>query len=265
VSFFGDEKRDQKQHLYDEFQQIIARIESQALPGAAGEVKNLIFAANGPKPEIVLRDAAVNQIEIVKNKEYCLVYNRPISERGLSWEELVDWWRDREGLGGMERSDQRWGLYHRLLESIAKNECECILFKTYFARFWESLESKLPALLPQVYLHFDPYTVRQLGGIKRLPRQRMDFLLLLPYNRRVVIEIDGKQHYSEGNVPSPERYAEMVAEDRRIQLAGYEVYRFGGHEFVNKASAARAVEGFFAMLFNYHSITGSIGFQQVSI
>ena len=88
-----------------------------------------------------------------------------------------------------------------------------------------------------------------------MPRQRMDFLLLLPYNRRVVIEIDGKQHYSRGNVPKPELYAEMVAEDRRIQLAGYEVYRFGGYEFVEDKSAAQAVESFFSDLFAYHSIT----------
>jgi len=31
--------------------------------------------------------------------------------------------------------------------------------------------------------------------------------------------------------PSPARYAEMVREDRRIRLAGYGLYRFGGHEF----------------------------------
>jgi hypothetical protein len=214
----------------------------------------LIFAANGPKPEIVLRDATTNQIEIVRNEEYCLVYDRPISERGLLWEDLVDWWRDIGGLEHLERSDQRRSLYRRLLESVAGNRCESILFKTYF-RFWERLNSKLPALLPQVYLHYDPYTVQQLGGIKRLPRQRMDFLLLLPYNRRVVIEIDGKQHYSKNNIPKPKLYAEMVAEDRRIKLAGYEVYRFGGYEFVRDTDAGEVVEDFFTRLFVYHSIS----------
>jgi len=33
--------------------------------GVAGDLKNLIFAADGPKPRIVLRDAINNVIEIV--------------------------------------------------------------------------------------------------------------------------------------------------------------------------------------------------------
>jgi very-short-patch-repair endonuclease len=60
----------------------------------------------------------------------------------------------------------------------------------------------------------------------------MDFLLLLPGRQRVVIEVDGKQHYAEGDAASPRLYGEMVAEDRRLRLRGYEVYRFGGYELV---------------------------------
>lgn len=46
--------------------------------------------------------------------------------------------------------------------------------------------------------------------------------------RRVVIEVDGKQHYStDDGRASTSKYAEMLAEDRRLHLAGYEVYRFG--------------------------------------
>lgn len=30
------------------------------------KIKNIIFAANGPKPEIVLKDATTNDIQIVK-------------------------------------------------------------------------------------------------------------------------------------------------------------------------------------------------------
>src|SRR5215831_12510787 len=37
-----------------------------------------------------------------------------------------------------------------------------------------------PALIPQVYLHYDPYTRR---ASMPLTRQRMDFLLLLPHRR----------------------------------------------------------------------------------
>jgi hypothetical protein len=42
----------------------------------------------------------------------------------------------------------------------------------------------------------------------------MDFLLLLPNRARVVIECDGAQHYADDlGRASPQRYAEMVAED----------------------------------------------------
>lgn len=73
------------------------------------------------------------------------------------------------------------------------------------------------------------------GG--ELARQRMDFLMLLPDRRRVVIEVDGQHHYAVNPYtpeakPSPRFYAEMVAEDRRIRLAGYEVFRFGAYELL---------------------------------
>ncbi len=73
----------------------------------------------------------------------------------------------------------------------------------------------------------------------------MDFLVLLAARRRVVIEVDGAEHYSEHNRPSPRRYAEMVRADRDLRLAGYEVYRFGGAELPDHARAATVLEPFF--------------------
>jgi very-short-patch-repair endonuclease len=59
----------------------------------------------------------------------------------------------------------------------------------------------------------------------------MDSLLLTPRRSRIVLEVDGRQHYvAADGVADPRRYAEMAAEDRALQLAGYEVYRFGAHE-----------------------------------
>jgi very-short-patch-repair endonuclease len=74
----------------------------------------------------------------------------------------------------------------------------------------------------------------------------MDFLLLLARRRRVVIEVDGIQHYadSEGRA-SPVHYAEMVAADRELRLAGYEVYRFGGHEIADRKKASSLLDKFF--------------------
>ncbi len=89
-------------------------------------------------------------------------------------------------------------------------------------------------------MHFDPR--RQLSDRPgQLKRQRMDFLLLLPRRARVVLEIDGAEHYSANGVASPARYAEMVSEDRALRLARYEVYRFGGHELATKGPAMTAI------------------------
>ena len=109
------------------------------------------------------------------------------------------------------------------------------------------------AIIPQVYLHYDPKTLKELKGEKRLSRQRMDFLLIFSNNERVVIEVDGKQHYSEEDLASPKKYTEMVAEDRKLRLSGYEVYRFSGYELVNKAGKEE-VQNFFNKLLSKHDI-----------
>ena len=117
-----------------------------------------------------------------------------------------------------------------------RNRAKRFVFEEYCARYGTH-GFDIPALIPQVYLHYDPYT-RWAGGT--LDRQRMDFLLLLDRRRRVVLEVGGVQHYAdrEGRA-SPARYAEMVSADRGLRLAGYEDYRFGGHEIADRSRAAR--------------------------
>ena len=107
---------------------------------------------------------------------------------------------------------------------------------------------KRPVLLPQVYLHHDPLTRKQRKKLHkgdRLKRERMDFLLMWPGRARVVIEVDGKQHYAEGKTASPRLYGEMVAEDRALRLKGYEVYRFGGYELTDNPDATAMLRQFF--------------------
>ncbi|MGQ4647004.1 hypothetical protein [Lyngbya aestuarii] len=220
--------------------------------GVGSSVKNLIFAADGEKPEIILSDSVSNDIDIVKNAEYCLVYNRPIKSHGLLWKELVDWWRERENINDKTDRDVGRILYSRLRKSLS-SEPEKLLFKTYFSKFYKPSNDQLPALIPQIYLHYDPYTMKQLQEQKRLVRQRMDFLLLLSERIRVVIEVDGQHHYSEQGKPSPRLYSEMVAEDRRLKLVGYEVYRFGGYELSGE-NAEELVEKFFSSLFERHEV-----------
>ncbi len=114
------------------------------------------------------------------------------------------------------------------------------VFSVYYRAF-KDLGDKLPALTPQVYLHYDPYTLAQRGGVGRLSRQRMDFLLLFSDTGRVVVEVDGSQHFAEDGKLSLARYAEMVAADRDLRLAGYEVYRFGANELTGHGSADRQI------------------------
>ena len=214
--------------------------------GVRGEMKNLIFAADGPKPRIVLRDAINNDLEIVENGQHCLIYDRPLPDTGLTWRQLTTWWARNDSLDGEEERTAAHGFYARLLKSMDRNGAERFVFERYCARY-RTHGFDVPALIPQVYLHYDPYT-RRTGGT--LTRQRMDFLLLLDRHRRVVLEVDGIQHYadSEGRA-SPARYAEMAAADRELRLAGYEVYRFGGNEIADRSQAAVILDKFFSDLF----------------
>jgi len=210
--------------------------------GVHGEMKNLIFAADGPKPRIVLRDAINNDLEIVENAEHCLVYGRPLADTGLTWRQLTAWWARSDSLDCEEERTAAHVLYARLLKSMDRNGAERFVFEQYCARY-RAYGFDIPALIPQVYLHYDPYT-RWAGGT--LGRQRMDFLLLLDHRRRVVLEVDGIQHYADTKGrASPARYAEMAAADRELRLAGYEVYRFGGHEITDRSRAADILDKFF--------------------
>jgi hypothetical protein len=223
--------------------------------GVDGELKNLIFAADGPKPRIVLRDAVNNVIEIVENAENVLVYDRPLGPDGLTWQLLVDWWRDRHDPDAADDLAAGRHLYDRLRRSLQSSPEEVVL-RTYAERYGAEGGFELPALVPQVYLHYDPYTKTELGPEGEvLVRQRMDFLLLFPDRSRAVIEVDGKQHYSSGERlenPDPGRYAEMVREDRALRLRGYEVFRFGANELTDDG-AVEAVNAFFDALLERHT------------
>jgi very-short-patch-repair endonuclease len=220
--------------------------------GVKGTAKNLIFAAIGQKPDIVISDSINNDIKIVNHESNCLVYDRPIPRTGLLWTDLVQWWSDMNGIVKVNR-DVEIQLYHRLMGSL-DSEPEKILFKSYFWFFRYQLNGNFPALIPQVYLHYDPYTQKQRFNTKVLSRQRMDFLLLFSNQQRIVIELDGKQHYSNGDISSPKLYAEMVHADRELKLHGYEVYRFGGFEFINEGIAQQLIKEFFERLFSKHGV-----------
>src|SRR5690554_3674836 len=129
-----------------------------------GQIKNIIFASTGPKPEIVFDDALENNIRIVNNEEYCLVYDEEIPNSNLSIKDLKKWWENK--------SPNK--ILPRLLESIEDNVIEKMFFSIYYNHVYKKYATDdLPALLPQVYLHYDPKTIQELKGKKRLLNQRM--------------------------------------------------------------------------------------------
>ncbi|MFE9636973.1 hypothetical protein [Streptomyces sp. NPDC006463] len=109
--------------------------------------------------------------------------------------------------------------------------------------------------MPKVWLHWDHKTVRERGP-DALLRFRMDFLLLLPHGPRIVLEVDGSQHYTShgGQRPDSTKYAEMVAGDRDLKLAGYEVFRFGHDELEHLDQARPLLRQFLTGLFRLYEV-----------
>ncbi|MET7903861.1 hypothetical protein ABZS86_21410 [Streptomyces sp. NPDC005355] len=167
--------------------------------GPSGSFKNLIFAADGAKPQLVLRDAVNNDVEIVRHADTCLVFTDPLPPHGLTWRQMIAWWTHNHQPGADEKAAAS-GLYRRLYRSL-DSPPEQLVMRTYCAPYAEEGGFDLPALIPQVYLHYDPYTRRSGKQSRALYRQRMDFLLLAPDRARIVIEVDGVQHYGRPNPP----------------------------------------------------------------
>jgi very-short-patch-repair endonuclease len=224
-------------------------------------IKNLIFAATeeSPKPHITISDSIDGELYVVDGLEHCLSYDRSIGMAGLSWIDLVQWWRDTSGLEGQGDRDVASSLYRRLSQSLASPP-ERMLFSEVSKLYIKLGRMDLPAIIPQVYLHYDPLTIKQRKSTNSpIVRERMDFLMLLPHGSRVVLEIDGLHHYVENGRPSRERYSNMMIEDRKLRLRGYEVYRFGASEFdisrfQPESSIQEMLETFFVTLFQRHEI-----------
>ena len=215
-----------------------------------GRPKNLIFASP-EKPDLRFRDALDNDVEIVTNADKVLVYDRPIGNEGLRWNDLQQWWSETEQIADTNMAKR--SLFTRLKASLPYNSPpQTLLFDAFFEGF-RSAVPLLPALLPEVWLHWDPRTVKERGP-DALLRFRMDFLLLLPQGVRVVIEVDGKHHYADAaGSADMQRYAHMVKADRELKLAGYEVFRFGAAELQTPKAKAN-VKAFFDALFKRYGV-----------
>ncbi|NYT63380.1 hypothetical protein H0A66_13760 [Alcaligenaceae bacterium] len=218
---------------------------------ARGRPKNLIFAS-WSKPDIRLRDAVNNDIEIASNPDDVLVFDRPLGPDGLCWSDLQLWWAETTGENDADCAKK--GLYRRLLSCLPESSPPQRRLFEYFFKGFRAAIPGLPALLPEVWLHWDPKTVSQRGA-QALLTHRMDFLMLLPAGGRVVLEVDGIQHYANADGRAdPRQYARLVHGDRELKLAGYEVYRFAGVELL-APDAPTKVKAFFDALFKRYGVS----------
>lgn len=233
--------------------------------GVGNEVKNIIFAGIGGKPDVVLEDSLSNTIKLIDNGVDCLVYNQPITASGLKWRELVTWWGNADEYS--ENDADR--LFERLIKSMDSSPEKNFMWVYYQCFIKERNNPDLPALIPQVYCHYDPKSAGMRNGVVYV-HQRMDFLMLFSDRERVVIEIDGMQHYSDEreldvlidekkckikrNISSPKKYAEMVEDDRKLKLYGYNVFRFGGYEFLAEQRPKSKIINFFEELFKLYNV-----------
>lgn len=214
--------------------------------------KNVIFGSTR-KPDLRLSNSVDNDIEIIDNGADVLVFNQPIdATTGLRWRDLHTWWINRQQ---NQDGDPHHTLYRRLRNSIPRQSPpQRLLFDLYHRihgnRCWD-----LPALLPEVWLHWDHQTVAQRGA-QALLGQRMDFLLLGPRHVRIVLEVDGVTHYTDPKgQPSPAVYARHTRLDRLMRLRGDDVYRFGGGDLQDEADGATLLTEFFSTLFQRHGIS----------
>lgn len=223
--------------------------------GVHGRPKNLIFASDGPKPVLGMVDAVNNDLVTLDNEGSCLVFEDDVDgDTGLTWDALVQWWVRTRG-----QTEDPGRVLAKRLKACLHPTYEAPFFDAYFRGYKVKLGERLPALIPQVYLHYDPRWKRERDGKSSFQVERMDFLLLLPNHVRVIIELDGIQHYAsragDGSwKPDPAEYARTVAGDRELRLRGYEVYRFAGDE-LSPERVSPTVTSFFDSLFKKHQIT----------
>jgi hypothetical protein len=142
-----------------------------------------IFAADGPKPDLVLSDAVRNTTKIT-SAEFCLVYDRPLQAGGLSSADLVSWWAGTHASACASERDVANDLHALLARSLDRGRDpsagrgpELVMFQTY-TELLKHHGFALPALIPQVYLHYDPYSRTS----RRVPGPLQDLLLTPPRN-----------------------------------------------------------------------------------
>ena len=123
----------------------------------------LIFGAIGTKPNIGISDALDGTVSVISDDGDPLTYDRKIIDH-LNWSDMEDWWDEINIYPNLKLRTR--------LNNCLDSKAEEIFFKSYFSLFQEKLGEKLPALIPQVYIAYDPMRAKDLeGGKKRWIRK----------------------------------------------------------------------------------------------
>ena len=115
--------------------------------------------------------------------------DRPIANDGLRWNDLQQWWSDTEQIA--DATQAKRSLLHASEGQLARAIPATVRAVRCLLRGFRSAVPNLPALLPEVWLHWDPRTVK--ADPDALLRSWTSFQL--PQGVQVVIEVDGKHHY----------------------------------------------------------------------
>jgi hypothetical protein len=112
----------------------------------------------------VFSDALNNDLKAIKNAEI-LSDLRPAAGRadGLTWRQLGDWWADHAGLTHLAEAQVWSNLLAGLHRSPGDNAGERRVLEAYTRRY-VAIGPDIPALIPQVYLHYDPYRYASSAG-----------------------------------------------------------------------------------------------------
>ncbi|HYO51755.1 hypothetical protein [Archangium sp.] len=231
----------------------------QSVFSSNAPVRKIIFAASDDKPNLVVTDVLSGELEAINPpKESYLIYADEIPDSGLTWGHLIDWWVKHlapQGNSGRKEETLAREIYtylHKRLQSTPEKN-----FFHAYCKLFPITKKHLPALIPQFYLRWDPYTGKQV----RLHGQRYDFLQLLPTQTRVLLEVDGIQHYAlspQGEQKywraDPEAYTKTMKDTRDLLLSKYLAYRFSTQELLSTEAAIKCLSYFFNRLFSNHGI-----------
>ena len=175
-----------------------------------------IFYACQYKPELITQADG-----FMADKKNCsLDYRGPFSHTGITWDNVLDYF--------MSKEITLWDLSDRYDKAIAPR-CEKLFYEAYTKQFINTgfeISNCEIALLPQVYVNWDPYTKEQRGY--KLVNQRVDFLWYGPNHFPLIIEIDGPSHWE-----FPDEYCVQCRTDRDLMDLGFHIRRFTNDEILS--------------------------------